>query len=585
LVQNKRATIVRPAETPAMSPGPVPDAVRNECRELMARALDFCEAKAHVQGHPRVVEALQMGDRAVHDYLRYGLAREIGSYLGHMEASVKAVYFFEPESMAEEDIEQRKDLTRGIQLIAWVTNGRTSVRARAETLGEALLKEYKALLGPAAEAMSDILMLDVVDDHDVAERTGLGAVISSVHTRPIEVWSRYVLRLNADHCGGCRICSTVCPYEAIYVGPETATAKIDLEKCQACGICYSACPAGAIQAAYYDFSSLVRQVRTLVRANGFKAIALTCRGSIPTREDTESIVGTSDYVPICLPCVGRTPTEFFLKALAMGIQSIAVIPCRDGHCRFEDGGKIVRNRVLLLQALLRSLNRDPSALILQEAKGPAATIDADLCTGCANCVSLCPYDAIWMHDRNGHLLPAARVDAELCQGCGLCAPGCPSRAIEMGRFTNPQLSSQIEAALAVAPPNDVPRILGFRCNWCSYDDVDSPFDRLYYSSQGIEVIKVPCAGRVDPLHVLWAFLNGADGVFLAGCPHDDCRYVSGSDQAEKRIGRLRDLMLAHGLDPRRLRMEWLKRGSADAVGQAMRRFASEVAQLGSRCAD
>jgi len=243
---------------------------------------------------------------------------------------------------------------------------------------------------------------------------------------------------------------------------------------------------------------------------------------------------------------------------------------------------MARNRVLLLQSLLRSLNRDPRALILQEADGPAVTVNADLCTGCASCVGLCPYDAIKIRSRNGDLLPVAQVNAELCQGCGLCAAGCPSRAIEIGRLTNPELASQIETALAATPANDAPRIIGFRCNWCSFDDIDSPFDRLYYSSQGIEVIKVPCAGRVDPLHILWAFLNGADGVFIAGCPPEDCRYVSGSEQAEKRIERLHDLMLAHGLDPRRLCMENLKRGSADAVGQAMRRFANDVAQLGTQ---
>ena len=551
------------------------------CREMIARTLDFCEKRTRLQGHAAVAEALRQGNRAVHDYFMYGLAKEIGRFLGEVEATVKSVYLYEPESMPGEVNGRKPDLSRSLHLIVWVDEARDGMESLVEALDHELLQQYKALAGPSVASMRQLLSVDVTSDEDVQARRGAGALITSLHTRPLEVWGRFLLRLNADHCGGCRICTTVCPYEAITISPGATTAKIDLDRCQACGLCYSACPAGVIESAYYDFASLARNVQSSVRAEGYKAIALTCRGSTPTREEIEEILGVSGFVPICLPCVGRTPPEFFLKALTMGIERIAVIPCRDDHCRFQDGSRISRSRFLLMQSLLRELNYDPSVLIFREAEGPTARINEDLCTGCGTCVGICPYGAIRADGKNGNTLFVAKVDPDLCQGCGLCAASCPSRAIEISRFADSQIISQIGAALATEAKDDRPRVLGFRCNWCSYEDDDLPFDPVHYSSQNIEVIGVPCVGRVDALHVLWAFLSGADGVFLGGCPPGDCRYVSGSDQAEARFARLQAMLDASGFDSRRLRIEWFKRGSPRAYSNVIRSFAAEIQRLGT----
>jgi coenzyme F420-reducing hydrogenase delta subunit/Pyruvate/2-oxoacid:ferredoxin oxidoreductase delta subunit len=551
------------------------------CREMILRTLDFCEKRTRLQGHAAVSEALRQGNYSVHDYFLYGLAREIGHFLGKVEAAVKAVYLFEPESMPGEVNGRQPDVPRGLDLIVWVDIAREELAMLVEALDGELLQQYKALVGPSVATMRYFLSVEVACDRDVQTRRGAGGLITSLHTRPLEVWSRFVLRLNADHCGGCRICTTICPYEAITISPGATTAKIDLEKCQACGLCYSACPAGAIESAYYDFASLARNVQSSVRADGYRAVALTCRGSTPTREEIEEILGAPGFVPICLPCVGRTPPEFFLKALTMGIERIAVIPCQEDHCRFQDGSRISRNRFLLMQALLQEMNYDPSVLIFREGEGPIVTVDEDLCTGCGTCVAVCPYYAIRADSKNDNTLFVARVDPELCQGCGLCAASCPSRAIEMSRFADLQMISQIEAALATGAQDGGPRVLGFRCNWCSYDDNDLPFDPVHYTSQNIEVIGVPCVGRVDALHVLWAFLNGADGVFLGGCPPGDCRYVSGSDQAERRFTKLQELLDAAGFDSRRLRTEWFKRGSQRGYGDVIRSFASDIGKLGT----
>jgi len=556
------------------------DPVVSVCQEMISRALDFCSQKSNFLGGNGIADALKEGNLAAHEYFRYGLAKEIGSYLGNESPTVKTVYFFEPETMPGEIVDQKNCFTRGLDLIVWVDGQKDALSPLVQAMGKEFLKEYKSLLGSAAEAMQSFLTVDVIDDQDVEKRVGGGAVIASVHTRPTKVWSRFVIQLNADYCGECRICSSVCPFDAISIDPGATAAKIDMDKCQLCGICYSACPAGAIELAYYDFASLDRDVQSSVRTNGLKAIALTCRGSTPTAEEIEDIIGVPGFLPICLPCVGRTPPEFFLKAIRMGIEKIAIIPCKDDHCRFEDGSRIIRSRVLLLRSLLRSLNYDPNILMFRESEGPLATVNSDLCTGCGTCISVCPYGAISAEEKNGEVLFVARVDPDLCQGCGACAASCPSKAIEISRFADQRMISQIEAALAVEPQNSAPRVVGFCCNWCSYGDDDLPFEGLHYSSQNIEVFKVPCVGRIDPLYVLWAFVNGADGVFLGGCHPDDCRYVSGSREADKRVSKLKELLDAWGFDSRRLRLKWLKRDNPEGFSDAIRTFAFQVRQFG-----
>ena len=62
-----------------------------------------------------------------------------------------------------------------------------------------------------------------------------------------------------------------------------------------------------------------------------------------------------------------------------------------------------------------------------------------------------------------------------------------------------------------------PRIVGFLCNWCSYAGANlAGTSRIQYPPN-IRIIRVPCSGRVDPLFVVKAFQEGADGVMVLGC--------------------------------------------------------------------
>lgn len=61
-----------------------------------------------------------------------------------------------------------------------------------------------------------------------------------------------------------------------------------------------------------------------------------------------------------------------------------------------------------------------------------------------------------------------------------------------------------------------PEIVAFCCHYCAYAAADLAGSmRLEYPTS-IKVIELPCSGRLDVLHLLRAFEDGADGVMVAG---------------------------------------------------------------------
>ena len=77
-------------------------------------------------------------------------------------------------------------------------------------------------------------------------------------------------------------------------------------------------------------------------------------------------------------------------------------------------------------------------------------VDTDLCSGCAICKALCPFDAIQMKTEKvgGEEKTFAEILEAVCQGCGACSVACPSKAIKMKHFTDEQILAQIEAAVS-----------------------------------------------------------------------------------------------------------------------------------------
>ena len=102
-----------------------------------------------------------------------------------------------------------------------------------------------------------------------------------------------------------------------------------------------------------------------------------------------------------------------------------------------------------------------------------------------------------------------------------------------------------------------PRIIAFLCNWCTYTGADlAGTARLQYPPN-IRIIRLMCTGGLDPVYVVKALLEGADGVLIGGCHPGDCHYQSGNYKARRRVAILQSILGQMGFDPDSVWLRWI----------------------------
>jgi len=125
-----------------------------------------------------------------------------------------------------------------------------------------------------------------------------------------------------------------------------------------------------------------------------------------------------------------------------------------------------------------------------------------------------------------------------------------------------------------------PRIVAFFCNWCTYTAADlAGISRMRYAPN-VRAIRLMCSGRVDPQFVLAAFHDGADGVLIGGCHPGDCHYQEGNVNALRRFELLRPMLRDLGIEPERLRLEWISAAEGDKVQRVCNEMTEQVRALG-----
>jgi len=96
----------------------------------------------------------------------------------------------------------------------------------------------------------------------------------------------------------------------------------------------------------------------------------------------------------------------------------------------------------------------------------------------------------------------------------------------------------------------------------------------------MRVIRVMCSGRVNPMHVVAALQNGADGVLIGGCHPGECHYEQGNYLARRRITVLRKLLEYIGIDPRRVKMTWVSAAEGKKFADVVKKVTEDVREIG-----
>jgi heterodisulfide reductase subunit A2 len=223
-----------------------------------------------------------------------------------------------------------------------------------------------------------------------------------------------------------------------------------------------------------------------------------------------------------------------------------------------------------------------------------AVTDESLCIGCGLCEEICPYGAPKIEDGK------SRIREILCRGCGSCAAECPKQAITMRRYRDDQVLAQVKSLLFADVPSEArglmaegiseeekrtaegfePLIVAYCCNWCSYAGADLAGTSRFEYPANIRIVRVMCTGRIDPTLALEALGAGADGVLIAGCHPGDCHYQKGNYMMEKRFEYIKKAAGRMGIEPERLRLEWISASEGGKWAALVREMTEQIRRLG-----
>jgi hypothetical protein len=171
----------------ATPPLRLPDAA-STAEVVFAGAMAYCAQKMKLEGPEAALDLLKQGQHVACDYCRYSMAQQVGDALGRLDENVKAVYMCEYDATPEDLCFGEAAQTSPIHLIVWTERKTGALTSLVAGLDRALAERYAQETGVS----QTFCMLDaqVVDDSEVENRKGHGAMLTSAYNRPLQVWKR-----------------------------------------------------------------------------------------------------------------------------------------------------------------------------------------------------------------------------------------------------------------------------------------------------------------------------------------------------------------------------------------------------------
>jgi coenzyme F420-reducing hydrogenase delta subunit len=125
-----------------------------------------------------------------------------------------------------------------------------------------------------------------------------------------------------------------------------------------------------------------------------------------------------------------------------------------------------------------------------------------------------------------------------------------------------------------------PKIVAFLCNWCSYAGADlAGVSRIQYPCN-LQIIRIPCSGRINPLYIVKALQKGVDGVLVSGCHPGDCHYISGNLVARRKFALLKNFLIYLGLEPERVQFSWVSASEGGRFAALVQKVVDDIKRIG-----
>lgn len=183
MIHTRMVDLAQPAR-PANS---VPDADQIAA-EVIDRAAEYCAQKLGLCDGQAVLTRLQEDDKSACQYCTYSIAQQVGHTLGAWDDHVQAVYVVDYDATPDDLCFASDVRPVPIHVIVWTARKTRALDALIAVLDRALTQRYCKVVQPGGP--DHLLDVQVVDDVEVENRTGYGAMLASIYQRPIRVWSR-----------------------------------------------------------------------------------------------------------------------------------------------------------------------------------------------------------------------------------------------------------------------------------------------------------------------------------------------------------------------------------------------------------
>ena len=127
--------------------------------------------------------------------------------------------------------------------------------------------------------------------------------------------------------------------------------------------------------------------------------------------------------------------------------------------------------------------------------------------------------------------------------------------------------------------NREPKVLAILCKWCSYAGADLAGTSRFTYPANVRIVQVPCSGRVDPVMIFRAFVEGYDGVLVSGCHPGDCHYGTGNYHAKRKLAVARKLLEHVGVHQDRMQFTWVSAAEGEKFANICSKFTAKLRDL------
>jgi coenzyme F420-reducing hydrogenase delta subunit len=125
-----------------------------------------------------------------------------------------------------------------------------------------------------------------------------------------------------------------------------------------------------------------------------------------------------------------------------------------------------------------------------------------------------------------------------------------------------------------------PKIIAFCCDQSGYPAADMAGTLKLKFPKNVEIVRVPCAGRIETIYLLKALEKGADGVLIFACHEENCQFLQGNFRIRGRLSYAYRILEKIGLEKERLEICQLATISGPKLAETLHRKSEQLRKLG-----